>query len=107
MKFFVALSRCKCLTAVMTAGLFSASLTSCATGPAAPKLTDAQICTTIKYIISEADGNFAEIRIRKVIHPQADIWESKKIFPDSKQCQIWSWSQGLTNYACMWEEKSF
>ena len=105
MKFSSLRFRWRDIKTLMVGGLFCALLTSCATDSAIPQLSDAEICTTIKYIISQADDDFSAIRTRKVIHPEVDIWESKKIFPDSRKCQIWTWSQGLTNYACLWEEE--
>lgn len=91
---------------VLAAALCSAFLASCGGQQSVTRLSDAEVCETLQYIKSQASDNFAAIRTRKVIHPEVDIWESKKIFPDSKQCQIWSWSQGLTNYACVWQEKN-
>jgi len=105
MKFSSPLFHWRSIKGLIVSGLSTAVLASCAAGSTIPQLSDAEICKTIQYIISQADDDFKAIRIRKTIHPSVDIWESKKIFPDSRKCQIWSWSQGLTNYACMWEEK--
>lgn len=39
---------------------------------------------------------------RRIINMQ--IWNAERVFPQARNCQVWAWSSGLTNYICTWQE---
>ncbi|WP_221895230.1 hypothetical protein [Bathymodiolus japonicus methanotrophic gill symbiont] len=73
-------------------------------------MTDAEACVKLHELIADHAENFKQFRgslkntgtIRNMHNMQ--IWNAERVFPMAKNCQVWQWSSGLTNYYCGWDE---
>ncbi len=76
-----------------------------------PELTDAEACVKLNAIIAGHSQNFQQFKKSRVNSGgmggvvNMQIWRAEKVFPSAKNCQVWEWSAGLTNYICTWQEK--
>jgi len=74
----------------------------------APELSNAEACVKLNAIIADHSQNFQQFKKSRVSSTgviNMQIWKAEQAFPTAKNCQVWEWSTGLTNYMCTWQEK--
>lgn len=75
--------------------------------PAEPEMSNAEACVQLQGLIADHSNQFKEFRgARKNTHAAGNMqtWNAESVFPLAKNCQVWEWSSGLTNYYCHWSE---
>ena len=92
----------------LISSLFLLSSSACSIfAPAEPEMTDAEACVKLNELIADHADNFKQFRgSLKNTGPRRNmqIWNAQRVFPMAKNCQVWQWSSGLTNYYCGWDE---
>ena len=90
--------------------LFALSISACSIfTPEIPEMSDSEVCVKVNELIADHANNFKQFRgARKSSNriSYMQIWNAERVFPLAKNCQIWEWSSGLTNYFCGWNESS-
>lgn len=66
-------------------------------------MSDAETCTRFQKIIADHPNQFKNHRKNMVLHKRYNSWTADKILPSARECQVWEWGQGLTNYSCQWK----
>jgi len=85
-------------------------LTSSACSIFAPEkksLTETEACTQLQKVIAGHSNNFKQVRLAPNNSRRLGgvrTWRADRIFPLAKNCQVWEWSAGLSNYICLWKE---
>lgn len=77
--------------------------------PEQPKLSASEACVKINALVADHENNFKQVRgarqnSKRIANMQ--VWNAERVFPLARNCQIWEWSSGLTNYICAWNESS-
>ena len=85
-----------CLSAIMISGCGEKAVKK-------EKMSDAEICNKIQAIIDDHPNKFSKFKKHMVIHKRHTSWTAEKILPSARECQVWEWSTGLTNYHCEWK----
>lgn len=75
--------------------------------PEKPEMSDSEICVKLNELIADHANNFKQFKgalknANRISYMQ--IWNAERVFPLAKNCQVWEWSSGLTNYFCGWNE---
>jgi len=93
---------------VLLIGLLVLSASACSIfSPAEPEISDAEVCVRLNELIADHANNFKQFRgarqgAYRMMNMQ--VWKAKRVFPHAKNCEVWAWSTGLTNYICNWQE---
>lgn len=83
------------------------SVSACSMFTSEPEMSNAEACVKLKALIADHGNNFKEFKgTRKNTHAAGimQTWNAERVFPLAKNCQVWEWSSGLTNYYCHWAE---
>lgn len=93
---------------LVTAGLLILSTSACSLFTPELEMSDAEACEKLHQLVDDHADNFKQFRgARKNIQRAGNnmqIWNAERVFPMAKNCQVWEWSSGLTNYYCAWDE---
>jgi len=87
--------------------LFALISSSCAIlTPDKQELSDSEACVKLNELIADHGNNFKQFKkarknTQRIGHMQ--IWNAERVFPLARNCQVWEWSSGLTNYFCDWK----
>ncbi len=89
--------------------LFVLSTSACSLfTPEVPEMSDSEACVKLNELIADHANNFKQFRRgRNSTSRMANMmqtWSADRVFPLAKNCQVWEWSTGLTNYFCSWNE---
>ena len=91
-------------------GILALSTGACALfGPAEPEMSDAEACVKLKELIADHSQNFKQFKgaiKNSGYRRNMQIWSAERVFPLAKNCLVWEWSSGLTNYFCSWQESN-
>lgn len=74
-----------------------------------PEISDAEACLRLKELIADHADNFIQFKRglkNTSLRNSMQIWNAERVFPLAKNCQVWEWSSGLTNYFCAWDESN-
>ncbi|OQK16068.1 hypothetical protein AU255_13240 [Methyloprofundus sedimenti] len=77
--------------------------------PAEPEISDAEACLRLNELITDHADNFKQFKrgLKNTgLRNSMQIWDAERVFPLAKNCQVWEWSSGLTNYFCAWDESN-
>lgn len=95
---------------LLVSSLFLLSLSACSIfSPDEPEMTDAEACEQLNELIADHAYNFKQFKkgLKNTgLLRNMQIWDAKRVFPLAKNCQVWEWSSGLTNYFCAWDESN-
>ena len=93
---------------ILIAGLLALSTSACSLfTPSEPEMSDAEACVKLNELIADHAEDFKQFKGNlKNTGPRRNmrIWNAQRVFPMAKNCQVWEWSTGLTNYFCSWDE---
>lgn len=83
------------------------SMSACSLFAPEPEISDAEACEKLHQLVDDHANNFKQFRgarknTRRLMNMQT--WNAERVFPFAKNCQVWEWSSGLTNYFCSWDE---
>ncbi|GAW87122.1 conserved hypothetical protein [Bathymodiolus platifrons methanotrophic gill symbiont] len=72
-----------------------------------PEMSASEVCVKLNELVADHANDFKQFRgvrknTRRIINMQ--IWNAERVFPQARNCQVWAWSSGLTNYICTWQE---
>jgi len=95
--------------AIGVVSLFALSTSACTIfSPEEPEMSDSEACAKLNELIADHANNFKHFRRGRGsssrIGNMMQIWSAERVFPLAKNCQVWEWSSGLTNYFCSWNE---
>lgn len=74
--------------------------------PEKQELSDSEACVKLNELIADHSNNFKQFRGARKSSKRAGYmqnWSAERVFPLARNCQIWEWSSGLTNYICTWQ----
>ncbi|SMG62521.1 [weak similarity to] lipoprotein [methanotrophic bacterial endosymbiont of Bathymodiolus sp.] len=92
---------------ILIIGLLALNTSACSLFSPEPEMSDAQACLQLHQLIDDHPAEFKQFKgSLKNTAPlrSMQIWNAKRVFPMVKNCQVWKWSSGLTNYFCSWDE---
>lgn len=92
---------------LLVSSLFMLSLNACSLFTTEPEMSDAEACVQLHRLVDDHANNFKEFRGARhnsLVAVNMQTWNAKRVFPLAKNCQVWEWSSGLTNYYCAWDE---
>ncbi len=95
--------------AILASGIFILSASSACSifSPEETTMSDSEACDKLNELIADHSQNFNHFK-RSLKNSGAirnmQIWNAEHVFPLAKNCQVWEWSTGLTNYFCSWQE---
>lgn len=75
--------------------------------PAKQELSASEACEKLHEVIADHGNNFKQLKGARKSSSRIEtmqIWSADRVFPLARDCQIWEWSSGLTNYTCFWQE---
>ncbi|MCK5662309.1 MAG: hypothetical protein KAI17_02435 [Thiotrichaceae bacterium] len=89
--------------------LFVLSTSACSVfTPEKLEMSDSEACAKLNELIADHANNFKHFRRGRSsssrVGNMMQIWSAERVFPLAKNCQVWEWSSGLTNYFCSWNE---
>lgn len=88
----------------VSAGILFLFASACAHRPDETQLpSEAEICSSLNYVVSQADSDFKEIRRNVAVDPLVNRWDTKPIFPGT-ECDVLGWGGGRFTYNCVWQE---
>ena len=95
---------------LLAVGLAALITTSCSQFASKPEpLTEAEACDRVKLLIADHPNKFNKHKKNKRVSstlysvgPGMTTWTATQPFPSARNCQIWEWGSGLTNYICDW-----
>ena len=88
--------------------LFVLSTSACSLfSPTEPEMSDSEACVKLNELIVDHSDNFKQFKRGRLSSSRMNYiqtWNAERVFPLAKNCQVWEWSSGLTNYFCAWDE---
>ena len=93
---------------IFVACLFVLGTSACSIfAPEKPVMSDAEACVKLNKLIADHSNNFKQFRKGRLSSHRMNYiqtWNAERVFPLAKNCQVWEWNTGLTNYYCAWQE---
>ena len=84
------------------------SASGCSLFSPEPEISDAEACVRLHKLIDDHPEGFKQfkgnLKNTGPLRNNMQIWNADRVFPMAKNCQVWQWSSGLTNYFCSWDE---